>query len=499
MTEDALILRDLKVFYSGESRPSLTVDSLRVKKGEFVLLAGRSGSGKSTLLSTINGVIPRLINAEVEGEIRVMGRNPLREDPAVMAETVGTLLQDPNNQIFNYIVEDEVAFGPENLMLPLNEIRERVEEALQLTGTSSLRRRETYELSGGQVQRVALASILAMRPRLLLLDEPSSNIDPEGTEAIFSLLRNMSWDRTIVVTEHKVERVTNYVDRLVVLDKGRITLDIGREEVERHLPYLQELGIETPLPTVRHRQGLPSGEVLLEARLTVSGRERYLLRDAGLRLKGKQILALIGRNGAGKSTLLKAIAGLLDRELVLSGRIMVEGKDISKMRPWERGKYVAYLPQEFEVMLVHRTVEAEILSGRRGRFRELGESLLRAFSLEELRKEDPLALSLGQKRRVALASVLSSGARVVMLDEPTSGQDWASREALGRELDLLTQMGFGIVVVTHDLRFVRSFADEVVRLEEGVTSYLSLEELPEPGLGQAGRLSSKSRGDGDGQ
>ncbi|MCI2413666.1 MAG: ATP-binding cassette domain-containing protein [Candidatus Aramenus sp.] len=493
----AVEVKGLSFSYLGSSKPSVVVDELYIEEGESVLVVGKSGSGKSTLVNCINGVIPHMISGELRGDVVVMG-NRVKETPlSKLSTVVGTVLQDPESQVVNYLVEEEVAFGPENLALPPEEVKERVSEALRVAGIEHLANRETTKLSGGELQRTVLASVLAMRPKILILDEPTSNIDPEGTNSVFATLRELKGKKTMIVVEHKVERVLPFVDRVILVDKGRVALDLRKEEIIEGVETLVEAGVEVPSYFVLSRKlklprpdfeavrkGIKEGKVALEvpkrkevpeppimsASLKVTAKDREIV-DASIEVKRGELIALMGRNGAGKTTLLKAIAGLSGNELKVTGSIRFEGEELIRRPIWYRGKYFMYLPQSFDLILVTNKVEDEIAFSLKRRgvkgFGQAVERYLREFGLEEYRKQDPMLLSMGQRRRVAMASVLASGVKVLFMDEPTSGQDFYNRIVLGKELREMTDKGYSIVVVTHDSRFAYEFADRVVLMSEG--------------------------------
>ncbi|BCU70848.1 ABC transporter ATP-binding protein [Stygiolobus caldivivus] len=478
-------LKGVEVTYTGRAKPSLTVEQFNVKEGESVLIVGKSGSGKSTLVSVINGVIPNMITAQVKGEINVFGKDPRKTPIFEIAKNIGTVLQDPEMQVFNHKVVDEIAFGPENLMLPPEEIMNRVTESSKVAGVYELLERETQTLSGGELQRTVLASVLAMGPRALILDEPTSNIDPEGTAQIFSLIKRFRQEkRTLLIVEHKLERVLPYVDRVVLIDKGKLVFDIGKDELVDKADILSEAGVEVPdyyFHMKKHKSvqkyvyspppRVKGDSVVLDSSVKVWERKTgKVLVDTSLTLRRGEITALMGRNGAGKSTLLKAIMGLLDKKLASEIRLVVEGKDISKASIMERGAYIGYLPQNFDVMFIKRTVEDEVAFAMKNRGiynRDTLNEILKMFSLYEIRREDPLMLSMGQRRRVAMASVIASGAKILLMDEPTSGQDWYHREMLGKEVIHLRDKGFSFLIVTHDSRFVDKFCDRVLVMDKG--------------------------------
>lgn len=379
-------IRDLQVTYMGKTKPSIVIDKLDIEEGESVLITGRSGSGKSTLVSVINGVIPHLINAEVKGEVRVFGLDIKTTPTSEISRYVGTLLQDPDTQAFNYTVIDEVAFGVENYMVSREEMINRVEESMKICGISHLRDREINTLSGGELQRTVLASVLAMRPKALILDEPTSNIDPQGTREILELVKTFrSEGISLVLVEHKIERVLPFIDRIIVVESGKIAVDIKKDEIIDRADLLHSLGLEIPdymlflkksgfrridyeylRKTYNYKppsRNEGKGEILFASVKVKTKSGKYLI-NTKISLKQGTITALMGKNGSGKTTLLKAIVGLIDKKrlIVEEEKVIVNGKDLSKAKLVERGKYLAYLPQFFDVMFIKRTVEDEVNS-----------------------------------------------------------------------------------------------------------------------------------------
>lgn len=495
-------VKNLVYAYTGAEYVAIKVHDFRIRDGEAVLIVGKSGSGKSTLVNCINGVIPHIFPGDVAdlnpvntGQVSVLGQDVATTKLAKMSSLVGTLLQDPETQVLNYRVQEEVAFGPENLCLPRDEIAARVDEATKTVGLEPLLEKETYTLSGGELQRVALAGVLAMRPKILIFDEPTSNIDPEGTAAIFEFLKTIK-GKTMIIVEHKVERVLPFVDRIVLVDNGEVALDIHKSELLENLDTLVKAGVEIPEHYLLAKQlGLDTVDVLtvrsslrergmtlpkpsrvnstdriLEAKMRVSARNRVLL-DASLQLNRGEVYAIMGRNGAGKSTMLKAIMGFLDRQLSSEITLHVEGVELSHSSMAERGRHVYYVPQSFDLTLVSSTVRDELAYSMKKKgvkdWRPRVSELLNMFSLTPWSNGDPLTLSMGQRRRVAMASALASGAHVILLDEPTSGQDFYHRESLGQELAKLKSMGYTFLVVTHDSRFVYRHADRMGILMAG--------------------------------
>lgn len=489
-------VKDLVFTYVPTTKPVLTVDSFRVEEGEVVLVIGKSGGGKSTLVNCFNGVIPHIFRGNNPSGVVVYG-NVVKDTPLPrLSSFVGTLLQDPETQVLNYTVEEEVSFGPENLCLAPDEIEKRVSDAIETTDIAGLRGRETYLLSGGELQRVALAAVLAMKPKLLIMDEPTSNIDPEGTARVFETLTSLKGKNTLVVVEHKLERALHFADRLVLVDNGKIVFDIKKADLVNHIDELHASGIDVPehyfyakkfglnpadieairsriakdriqLPVTDRQNG---GKVVMEAYAHVEVPDRVLV-DAEITLREKQILAIMGRNGAGKSTFLKTVMNFLASEVTVNSKLVVSGLDLTKASIQQRGRYIAYVPQSFDLMLISKTVEDEVSYSLRKRrvkdYMKRTNDFLNLFGLQEFRRRDPLMLSVGQRRRVAMAAALSSGVKIVMLDEPTSGQDFYHKEIIAKELNMLRRLGYSFVIVTHDAKFVYRYSDYLVVLDAG--------------------------------
>ncbi|BBL46868.1 ABC transporter ATP-binding protein [Metallosphaera sedula] len=450
-----LELSGIEVTYPGRDGPALRIPRLEVRRGEIVFVTGRTGSGKSTLLNLLNGVIPRVIEAEIKGEIRIEGKG-IRpgDDPPIV---IGTLFQDPDAQLINEYVEDEIGFGLENLGYPPEEVEIRVKEIAESLKISHLLHRETRKLSLGEKQVVVLASILAMKPELLVLDEPTSNLDPWETKLILRYIRELGI--TTIVAEHKpvfrsiATRVINLVDGT---------------------PMEQEVRIEyPPRPASRVED-----RIKLSAEILVRDGERVIL-NTKLKL-GPGITTLLGRNGSGKTTLLRGIVGLLPGNLNFEGCVQVNGVDVLRLTPSKRGRIIGYLPQDIQLIFSRSTVAKELELCLRGGDPE---PLLRRFGLERFKDEDPFMLSTGQARRLAIACLMGRGVEIILLDEPTTGQDVESRIQIGEELRALERT---ILLTTHDPRFTEAFADEVLLLENGEVRKVGLGEIRDINSGPSG-------------
>lgn len=447
-------IRGLDVRYPGAAHALRGVD-LSIAPGSFVLVGGPSGCGKSTLAHALMGLIPQTIPAEVRGSILVAGLDPQQNSVAQLATRVGLVFQNPATQLFNGTVEEEVAFGPRNLGLPLPEIAVRVDYGLRATGCVHLRRRAVRRLSSGEQQRVAIASVLAMRPSLLILDEPTANLDTEGVRAIGQVLARLRESGvTLILIEHRLAPFLPHADRLVWLAGGRI--------VAAGPPAETLARMQPPLPAPPPPPP-PAGAPLVALRDVRAGYNgRPVLRNCSLTLQRGEFAALVGPNGAGKTTLARVLAGALRPR---RGRVVWHSNG--------RAARVGLLQQNPLHQLVCDTVEEEIRFGPRNLGMEQAtetESLLGQADLLSLRNRAVQTLSVGQQQRTALAATLSLRPALLILDEPTVGQDWAH---LTQVMDLvagLNQAGQTVLLITHDERLVERYAGRVWRLVDGRVS-----------------------------
>lgn len=475
--------------YPGAPVPALRDLSLEVPDGDFLLVAGDSGSGKTTLAHALCGLVPHFHGGSFSGRVEAFGLDTRAHGPRDLAGVVGFVAQDPESQAVVDRVEDEVVFAMENLGVEPTIMRKRVEEVLDALDLAPLRARRLETLSGGERQRVAIASVLAAQPRALVLDEPTSQLDPQSAEDVLGVLHRLNVDLglTVVLVEHRLERVVQHADRLLVLREGR-PLALGpprevlaRDSVGTPLTRLaRALGWE-PMPlTVREGRAFASrlrvaarevppvagGEALVVADgLRVALGDREVLRGVDLRVARGETVAVVGRNGAGKTTLLRALVGLLRPH---GGRRTVCGLDPATT-PVERiARRAAYVPQLADSLLFHETVEEEVRFTLAGR----GSSLDAGAVLEEadllaFARSNPRDLSAGQRVRAAIAAATAGAPEVVLLDEPTRGMDAASKDRLARALGAWRAEGRAVVLVTHDVELVARAATRVVMLAEG--------------------------------
>jgi energy-coupling factor transport system ATP-binding protein len=472
--------------------------SLHIDEGDFVLVVGPSGSGKSTLLRCINGLIPHFYGGTLRGRIRVADQDPVALEPRRMSEIVGFVFQDPEAQAVVDIVEDELAFAMENQGFPEATMRKRVEEVLDQLNIAHLRRRPLSTLSGGERQRVAIAAVLTLQPRVLVLDEPTSQLDPQAAEEVLDTLVKLNHDLglTIVLSEHRLERVVQHADRVLYMPGPGAQPKLGppRQVLAEAplVPPVVELGKAlgwTPLPlTLKEarrfarkmrlpeedtkkgspRQRTPErSELALNVqRLTFAYNGRQTLRGIELEVTRGEFLAIMGRNGAGKTTLLKQCIGLLKPQ---EGQVEVLGHDTRYTAVETLARHVGYVPQNPNALLFADTVADELAFTRRAQGLSPNDdgALLHKLGLDGMRERYPRDLSAGERQRVALAAVLVSEPELLLLDEPTRGLDYAQKEALVAFLEAQKASGRTVIVVTHDVELVAQCAERVILMGDG--------------------------------
>ena len=490
---------DFSFWYEGSDAPTLDGVSVRVSEGDLALAVGLTGSGKSTLLRAVNGLVPHATGGHVEGSVRVAGLDPRDHPPRELANVVGVVGQDPLAGFVTDRVEDEVAYGMEQLGFEPQVMRRRVEEVLDLMGIAALRERPLRTLSGGEQQRVALASVLCVHPRVLVLDEPTSALDPTAAEDALAAVLRLVHDVgvTVLAAEHRLERIVEYADRLVVVSDARVSagppslmletaplappvVELGRLMAWSPLPLSVRDARRLAAPLRESLAGVPArraratrapGPVedgLVVSDLVVRYGARPALRGVDFTAAPGQVVALMGRNGSGKSSLLWAVQGAGRRD---GGRVAVAGQDPATLDATAAARVVTLVPQQAGDLLYHDSVDAECASADRatrvvdGSTRALFERLVGGWS----RPGDvhPRDLSDGQRLALALAVQLVGRPRVLLLDEPTRGLDYRAKAQLRDLLAGFAAEGAAVVVATHDVEFAAQVADQVVVLAEG--------------------------------
>jgi energy-coupling factor transporter ATP-binding protein EcfA2 len=483
--QPALDIENLSFRYQRRDDLALHNLSFQVKPGEVLLIAGASGCGKTTLMRCINGLIPRTYHGEIHGEIRVFGKPVSEMTMPELSQQVGTILQDPERQIVGSYVLNEVAFGLENLGLPRDEILQRADETLKFLGISHLRDRETFSTSGGEKQKVALAGVLSMRPRLLLLDEPLASLDPVSSHEALQFFRWLADQGiAIMIVEHRVEDVLAiHPENVLYLDNGEQlyygAVDGLLQVVDYHrlkLPapiILERAKNETPpvfKPLLHRSQNQPALLSFEDVHFHYSSTLPDVLHDINFKVYPGDVIAILGHNGAGKTTLVKHALGLLKPT---QGRVLLEGKDTKKITVAQAARTVGYVFQSPTQMLFAPTVAQELEFGPRN-LRYDPETIkmnvdwaIHTVHLESELQTPPLALSFGQQKRISIAAILAMRSRILMMDEPTAGQDYWNYLAF---MDSILQMpGFdAILFITHDIDLAVIYANRIILVYDGV-------------------------------
>jgi len=471
------------VSFAYPDAPGLALDGVDfdVAPGEVLLVIGSSGSGKSTLLRAANGLVPHSSGGRFTGEVVAFGRSTRSHHPRELADVVGFVAQDPEAQFVVDRVETDVAFVLENLGLPAPAMRRRVEETLDALGIAHLRHRSPATLSGGERQRAAIAGALAAAPSALVLDEPTSQLDPQGAEDVLAAVTRLNADlgTTVVLSEHRLERAAPLADRAVVMEAGRVGAPAAPAAIVAAYPGAPSvtrlgrlLGWRPPPLTVRDARrfaaaaDLPpgpdpeasapaAGEPLVSARgLEVELDGCDVLRGVSLDVARGEVVAVLGRNGAGKTTLLRALGRLLEPA---RGTITGAGT-------------VAYVPQDPNALLFAPTVRRELTETLRLLHRSDADAVHRwlgALHLDDVAERHPRSLAGGERQRVAIAAVAVGGADVLLLDEPTRGMDAASRAALEHAVGQHARAGGAVMLATHDVELAARCATRAVVLGDG--------------------------------
>ncbi len=491
-----LDIQDLSCRYLSRRRETLSHVNLSLAEGEMVLIAGRSGCGKSTLIKSITGLLEKE-ESELTGRILLDGKDALSMTAEDIGLLVGTVYQTPDDQLFAMTVGDEVGFALENRGEPPERIEREVKEALEKTGLAGMEERSIHALSGGQRQRLALASVLVTHPKLLILDEPVSQMNPQGVRDFLELLvsLNQKDHMTILVVEHRVNELARYFPRLCCMYEGKFIYDGPTEGAWLALGDTEAYGLREPQAVklsrllglthlsghaqiaaeeirkagIRFQKEIPhskreeSGPVVLEGkglRYTYNGAKKETLRGLTFQIRRGTINALMGFNGAGKSTLMNLLSGL---DTPTGGEILLLGKPAEKQR-----HHIGYMRQEADLMLLTDSVREELTWNNKTITEEELDSLMRRLHVRHYRNDFPLALSKGQRLRVVLGAMLARKDNdLLLLDEPTTGQDQKSLSEIKSLLLYAAKEGRTIFFCTHDIELASELADQVFLLKEG--------------------------------
>ena len=450
--------------------------SLEVRPGEVVVLCGRSGCGKSTLLRLANGLAPRFFPGRAAGRVLLDGEEVGDLASWRVAERAGSLFQNPRTQFFNVDTTGEVAFALESAGWPEEAIRARVGATLRELGLEHLAGRSIFDLSGGQRQKIAYASVWALRPPNLLLDEPTSNLDAPSIADIAAFVANAkAAGRAVLVAEHRLAWLSGVADTYVHLDGGRISRVMSAREFAALDPReLDSMGLRTrdladvapPAGAVAPDGGIGggAGEVVLSARgLSVDYGRGPVVDGADVDLRAGQVVALVGRNGAGKTTLCRALCGLGRRA---RGTVLLDGRRATRRRR-TRACSMVFQDVDYQLFAASAAAEATFGLSRRAAGAVDTGAVLRELALDGVADRHPATLSGGQKQRLAVAACVAAGKRVLVFDEPTSGIDLDGMRRVARLLRRLADQGRAILVITHDLELIACACDRVLHVEDG--------------------------------
>ena len=530
-------IENLHFTYPSRSTPTLRGIDAKVNPAAFILLTGPTGCGKSTLLRTLNGLIPHASGGKLSGSVRVNGATVAEQSIAVTCQQVGLLFQNPEEQLFCIIVEDEIAFGLENLGLPSHEIDRRIDSALTQVGLAGFRNRQITLLSSGQKQRVALACVCAMQPQILLLDEPTSYLDPQATHDILEIIRdlNRKLGITVIVAGHQVDEIAPLCSHVWLMNDGKLVSDLPIDQAFTDLKRYSHLGVQVPElaqvaaqlgyserpltldravqlftnPTQDSKQpqshgdkapdgplssDAPSREVgLVELTPTLTQATpvnpdhilvevqelsfRYpqtsadVLKDISFQIKRGEVVAIMGANGSGKTTLLLHLIALLRPS---AGQILIKGQDTRRCKSRHLAGQVGIVFQNPDLLLQAATVADEVAFGpknfrlSRQQVEERLQEILPMFDLETLKMEAPYALSRGQRQRTAVAASFSLYPDLLLLDEPTTGQDYYHLQQLMQILhDTMRTQDKTVIFCTHDVHLTLEYANRILLLRRG--------------------------------
>ncbi len=509
--EPVIEFTDFSFQYFAQKKPTLKNINLTIHKGEKVLIIGPSGSGKSTLANCINGLIPFSYPGEMTGSCKVMGRETKELSLFEISQSVGTVLQDPDGQFLGLSVGEDIAFALENECVPQAEMKEIVRKTAEIVDMEDYLSHSPYELSGGQKQRVSFAGVTVHDVGILLFDEPLANLDPATGKTSIDLIDRIKkeYDKTVIIIEHRLEDVLyRDVDRILVVSEGQIVADMSPDEL-MEAAILPGLGIREPLwVTAMRYAGIPVTKELHPGRLetldipAVSAalrrwdaaqkplppapekppilearhvsfsytREKQILKDISFTVREGEMLSIVGTNGAGKSTLAKVICGLVgdvEGELFLAGETM-NGSTIK-----ERSRHIGYVMQNPNQMICKPMIYDEVALGLRlsgfpeDEIRPKVEKALEVCGLLPFRSWPLSALSFGQKKRVTIASVLVMEPKIIILDEPTAGQDYRRYTDIMEFLKKLNEDGVTIIMITHDMHLMLEYTPHSLVIHDG--------------------------------
>ncbi len=512
MSEPAIKVTELSYRYRGEKHSALDSITLTVERGEFLVVMGASEAGKSTLAACMNGLIPHFHKGRLRGDVVVLGRNTREYKVAQMAEVVGLVFQDFEAQLFSTNVELEVAFGPENFAVEREEIKRRIDESLAYVGLEAFRHRPPSTLSGGQKQKLAIASVLAMHPQVLVMDEPTTDLDPISKLGIFQITNQLRKrnDITLIVVEHETEEVL-HADRIALIQDGRLVKIGDVRAILQEVDLLESLGVmplgiprffkamgyeELPLTPDEGVQAFQAEgwrlddqahqDLVVADQAAIAAHTEPIIQCRGLEhtypngvkalhgidmdIMAGDMVAIVGQNGSGKTTLAKHFNALL---FPTAGEVLVHGRPTKEQGVFKIGQKIGYVFQNPDHQIFSDTVFDEVAFSPRLRklpedqIKQRVSEALAAVGLTGMEEEDPFSLTKSGRQRVAVASVLAARPEVLILDEPTTGLDYAEQRGLMDMVKQLNEKGSTIIFVTHHMWVVAEYAQKVYVIKDG--------------------------------
>ena len=505
--------------YPGADDPAVDDVSLSINEGEIVLITGPSGAGKTTLCSMLNRIVPESYGGDISGKIFIEGADISQYTIGQMAFISGLLFQDPSGQLTSATVGDEIAFGPENKELSLDKINSLLDEYIGYVNMQKFIKRPPQALSGGQQQSIVYASVLAMEPEIYILDEPTSNLDPLGSDLVFRLMKKVATDKkkTAIIVEHKLEKIIDMVDRIIIMDKGKIAFNGTPKDVLSHYKELSQIGVEVPqidqvinrineekgykLPApITLSEGVNELKSILPEKLPVDamqavGRtfkeprkfdkpiievkdlhfyynpEVEILHGINMDIYDGEFLSIVGQNGSGKTTIVKTFNGL---HKPTGGSVIVKGVDTKNATVAKLSRSVGYCFQNPDHQIFSSVVRDELTYGPKNvgmpqeEIDKIVDEVAKMIGIEDILDENPYNLSKGQRQQIAVAAILTMQPDVIVVDEPTTGQDpRQSHQMMDMVKKLNTDYGKTIVVITHDMSIAAEYSDRIITMHNG--------------------------------
>ncbi|WMI79899.1 ABC transporter ATP-binding protein [Anaerotignum sp. MB30-C6] len=463
-----ITLKNVSFSYEGEERKSLNNINLSIKKGEFIVLCGKSGCGKTSITRLLNGLIPHYYDGKLEGET-LLDNNSISQLPLYdIAREVGSVFQNPKSQFFNQDVFSELAFICENLGMTKREIHQRVTKSISSFSISHLLERDVSQLSGGEKQRIACASVSAPNPNIYLFDEPSSNLDVQGIALLRNTMANLKKQgKTIVVAEHRLHYLMDLADKIILMVDGKIEKSYTREDflnlppITRNSMGLRCARLQELLPYKSEEKPVFQKHIAFKGfcYMHKSAKKHSLHMNPFYIPKGS-VTAIIGENGAGKSTFAKCLCGIYKK----CGLMEIEGKDEN----WKARRSTCYMVmQDVNHQLFTESVLDEVLLSMDQEEEVLAKKVLKSLDLEHLSHRHPISLSGGQKQRAAIATAVVSNREVIIFDEPTSGLDFTHMKEVSKQLRELSKTGKTIMVITHDPELILDCCNYIIKIGGG--------------------------------